>query len=326
MSLSVSTLLDFKNTHALVIGDVMLDTYYWGKVERMSPEAPVPIVAVNKVERRLGGAGNVVANLQSLAAIPLVATIIGKDSAGDQIIDLLSKNEINSHYIIRSENRTTTEKIRIINQTEHIVRCDFEQENDINEQEEIALFSMIENCLQQHPIKVIVLQDYNKGVLTATLIEKVINLAREKNIPVTVDPKKKNFFSYKNATLFKPNLKEVKEALDMEVDALNDQSLTDVATRLLELLQCENIFITLSEHGAFYMNKNNESHHLKAHPRNIVDVSGAGDTVISVASLCIGNNFSMAETAALANLAGGLVCEEAGVASLSWQQLMAENK
>jgi rfaE bifunctional protein kinase chain/domain len=292
----------------------------------MSPEAPVPIVAVNKVERRLGGAGNVVANLQSLAAIPLVATIIGKDSAGDQIIDLLSKNEINSHYIIRSENRTTTEKIRIINQTEHIVRCDFEQENDINEQEEIALFSMIENCLQQHPIKVIVLQDYNKGVLTATLIEKVINLAREKNIPVTVDPKKKNFFSYKNATLFKPNLKEVKEALDMEVDALNDQSLTDVATRLLELLQCENIFITLSEHGAFYMNKNNESHHLKAHPRNIVDVSGAGDTVISVASLCIGNNFSMAETAALANLAGGLVCEEAGVASLSWQQLMAENK
>jgi rfaE bifunctional protein kinase chain/domain len=292
----------------------------------MSPEAPVPIVAVNKVERRLGGAGNVVANLQSLAAIPLVATIIGKDSAGDQIIDLLSKNQINSHYIIRSENRTTTEKIRIINQTEHIVRCDFEQENDINEQEEIALFSMIENCLQQHPIKVIVLQDYNKGVLTATLIEKVINLAREKNIPVTVDPKKKNFFSYKNATLFKPNLKEVKEALDMEVDALNDQSLTDVATRLLELLQCENIFITLSEHGAFYMNKNNESHHLKAHPRNIVDVSGAGDTVISVASLCIGNNFSMAETAALANLAGGLVCEEAGVASLSWQQLMAENK
>lgn len=324
--MSIPSILDFKNTHVLVVGDVMLDTYYWGNVERMSPEAPVPIVAVKKVERRLGGAGNVVANLQSLAAIPLVATIIGKDSAGDQIIDLLSKNEINSHYIIRSENRTTTEKIRIINQTEHIVRCDFEQENDINEQEEKALFSMIENCLQQHPIKVIVLQDYNKGVLTATLIEKVINLARETNIPVTVDPKKKNFFSYKNATLFKPNLKEVKEALDMEVDALNDQSLTDVATRLLELLQCENIFITLSEHGAFYMNKNNESHHLKAHPRSIVDVSGAGDTVISVASLCIGNNFSMADTAALANLAGGLVCEEAGVASLSLHRLIEENK
>ena len=324
--MSIPSILDFKNTHVLVVGDIMLDTYYWGNVERMSPEAPVPIVAVKKVERRLGGAGNVVANLQSLAAIPLVATIIGKDSAGDQIIDLLSKNQINSHYIIRSENRTTTEKIRIINQTEHIVRCDFEQENDINEQEEIALFSMIENCVQQYPIKVIVLQDYNKGVLTATLIEKVINLAREKNIPVTVDPKKKNFFSYKNSTLFKPNLKEVKEALDMEVDALNDLSLTDVATRLLELLQCENIFITLSEHGAFYMNKNNESHHLKAHPRNIVDVSGAGDTVISVASLCIGNHFSMADTAALANLAGGLVCEEAGVASLSLHRLIEENK
>lgn len=323
--MSVPSILDFKNNHVLVIGDMMLDTYYWGNVERMSPEAPVPIVAVKKVERRLGGAGNVVANLQSLAAIPLIATIIGKDNAGDHIIDLLQKNQTNSQFIIRSNNRMTTEKIRIINQTEHIVRCDFEQENDIDEQEEIDLFSMIENCVRQHPIKVIVLQDYNKGVLTATLIEKIVKLAIEKNIPVTVDPKKKNFFSYKNATLFKPNLKEVKEALDMEVDALNDQSLIVVATRLIDLLQCDNVFITLSEHGAFYMNKNKEYHHLKAHPRNIVDVSGAGDTVISVASLCIGNHFPIAETAALANLAGGLVCEEAGVASLSLSRLIEEN-
>ena len=324
--MTAPSILEFNNTNVLVIGDIMLDTYYWGKVERMSPEAPVPIVAVKKVERRLGGAGNVVANLQSLAATPFIVSLIGNDSAGNHIIDLLHKDQINSNYILRSENRTTTEKIRIINQTEHIVRCDFEQENDISQEEEIELFSMIENCLHQHPIKVIVLQDYNKGVLTANLIEKVISLALQKNIPVIVDPKKKNFFSYKQVTLFKPNLKEVKEALNMDIDPLNENSLIDAASRLFNQLNCQHIFITLSEHGAFYMSKNKEHAYFKAHPRNIVDVSGAGDTVISVASLCIGNQFSMPETAFIANLAGGLVCEEAGVVSLSLDRLIAENK
>ncbi len=316
-----SSVSDFKGINVLVIGDLMLDTYYWGIVNRISPEAPVPIVSVNKIERRLGGAGNVISNLKSLEALPFIASVIGTDSTSSHIKKLIEEANIKTEYILFSNNRVSTEKIRVINETKHIVRCDIENDTDISHDEEVALLNGIKKCLDTHPIKVIVLQDYNKGVLTENLILSIIQIASEKNIPITVDPKKKNFFAYKNVFLFKPNLKEVKEALDIDINPTDKHSLLHAANILFERLNCENVFITLSEHGAFYMNKAGEHQIIPAHARKIVDVSGAGDTVISVATLCVANKIPIHDIAILSNLAGGIVCEEPGVACLSLAQL-----
>ncbi len=312
----------FKNVNVLVVGDLMLDTYYWGSINRMSPEAPVPIVSVNKIERRLGGAGNVISNLKSLGAIPFIASVLGKDNTSEYIQSLISQEGISIEAISHSAERISTEKIRIINHTDHIVRCDIESENDLSKEEEQTLLNNIKNCLLENRIGVIILQDYNKGVLTKNIIESVIELAKEHQIPVTVDPKKKNFFAYKNVFLFKPNLKEVREALDMNIDPKDQESLVAAAKQLFQELHCENVFITLSEYGAFFMNRKGNYRTIPAHQRNIVDVSGAGDTVISVAALCVANAFPIEEIASISNLAGGIVCEQPGVACLSLDKLV----
>lgn len=317
-------LRNLAGTRALVVGDLMLDTHYWGHVSRMSPEAPVPVLAVERIEQRPGGAGNVVNNLYSLKAKVSVAGVLGKDVGAAKLLELLADEEADVSGIIEDENRPTTEKIRMIKGTEHLLRCDLEKTEDLSHSKEALILDHIRRIIDQQNIEVVILQDYNKGVLTAAVIQESILMCRHRNIPVAVDPKSKNFFAYKGCTLFKPNLKEVREALSIEINPTDINSLNTAADELLNRLECEKILITLSEHGAFYAGRNGERGLIPAHPRMIVDVSGAGDTVISIAALCLAKAFSLTEIAMFANLGGGLVCEHPGVMPLDLEELILE--
>ncbi|MGD0710155.1 MAG: bifunctional ADP-heptose synthase [Bacteroidales bacterium] len=320
----------FNSLKALVIGDVMVDSYLWGKVERISPEAPVPIVAVNKRENRLGGAANVALNIQALGATPILCSIVGDESKGESFIELLQKQDMTDEGIIKSPNRITTTKFRIIGNHSQMLRVDEEVEHDLTEKETILLFERIEKIVENKKIDVIIFEDYDKGIITPLLISKVTELARRKNIPVVADPKKKNFKHYIGISLFKPNLKELNEGLKLDLTISNLTELSVVIDKLHEEKDIATIMVTLSEAGIYISKRNTNNKNstnskiIPAHIRNIADVSGAGDTVISVASLCLALNLDIHLIASLANLAGGLVCEEVGVVPINKQKLIAE--
>lgn len=313
----------FNNLNVLVIGDVMIDSYLWGKVERISPEAPVPVLSVTQKEDRLGGAANVALNLQAMGANPIICSVIGSDLQGELLIRLLQEKGISSEGIIAIPNRITTVKTRAIGHHQHILRIDEEISDDITEKETKTLSNRIIDLINTQKIDAIIFEDYDKGVITNLLIESVISEAIKNAIPVIVDPKKRNFLNYKQATLIKPNLKELKEGLKVDFDHKNSNELSMVARRLKDTLEANIVMITLSEHGVFVMDDKNE-YHIPAHVRNISDVSGAGDTVISVASLGIAKKLPTPFFAALANLAGGLVCEKVGVVPIDKKQLLKE--
>lgn len=325
---SISKLFsEFSNLNAMVIGDVMLDSYIWGTVNRVSPEAPVPIVEVEKRENRLGGAANVGLNLKALGATPILCSIIGDDARGNDFIELLKKDELPLDGIIKDQHRITTTKFRVIGNNSQLLRVDEETTNLINEVQFLSLWKRIENILDNKQIDVIIFQDYDKGIITEELIKKVINKANELGIPVTVDPKKNNFLSYKDVTLFKPNLKEIKEGLNIDFDGNNDVDIEMAVSKLQDKLDAEMVLNTLSERGVLISWKipnGFESLIIPAHRRNIADVSGAGDTVISVASLCLAQKTEPKVMAAISNLAGGLVCEEVGVVSINKNKLLDE--
>lgn len=313
---------DFKYKRILVVGDVMIDAYLRGKVNRVSPEAPVPIVSLEKEEDRLGGAANVAINLVALGATAIICSVIGKDKSGKKMIDLFESNLISSEGVVLSENRETTVKTRVIGNNQHLLRIDSEQTDDINSDEENRLIQKV-NLLLKDGIDAIVFEDYNKGVLTEKVIEEIILLSKQHNIPTTVDPKNKNFFSYRNVTLFKPNLKELKEGVGVNFK-FDQKELFENAVHSLEVkLNNEISFVTLSEDGVFIKDKENK-HYIPAHIRNIADVSGAGDTVISVATLCLTAKLPIHLIAEISNLAGGLVCEKSGVVSIDKEQLISE--
>lgn len=313
----------FKNIKVGVLGDVMLDTYWWGNVERISPEAPVPVVALQKQELRLGGAGNVAINLASLGANVTTLSVVGNDDAATQLKQLLAVQNINADYLVVDETRPTTNKTRILSKNQQMLRLDAEAINDIDPTIEEKLFQNIKTYITEESPNVIILQDYNKGVLTSTLIKKTIALCKQYNIITTVDPKKKNFFAYQGVTIFKPNLKEVKEGLNTSLSSINQESLQQVHQQLQQHLQHQISFITLSEKGVFY-NTATQNKIIPTHIRNIADVSGAGDTVISVASLVYAATQNMHLAAEMSNIAGGLVCEEVGTAPINAQKLLAE--
>lgn len=321
-SVNISEIFEgFRRLKVLIVGDVMLDAYVFGKVERISPEAPVPVVVAKRREYRLGGAGNVVSNVQSLGAEPIVCTVIGQDSYGQQILSLLSQSGLRTEGVVSSPERISTVKERIMAGSQQICRVDTETEDAISPQEQAQLLERIATLLPQ--CEVLIFQDYDKGVLTPGFIAEVTALARERGVPTVVDPKKKNFLHYRHATLFKPNLKELKEGLKVEFDVKNSQELERVAQLLKTELSLEGTLITLSERGVFVDFKG-ERHHLPAHVRQIADVSGAGDTVISVAACCVALGLPPAQMAGLANLAGGLVCEYVGVVPIDPAKLQAE--
>lgn len=313
----------FNDLRILVIGDVMVDAYILGKVNRISPEAPVPVVSFEQEEKRVGGAGNVALNLVALGAQPIVCSVIGDDEQGQALTNLLAEKGISSQGIITSKNRKTTVKTRIIASKQQLLRIDSETTSPINLMEENALLLQI-LILINKGIDGIIFEDYNKGVLTEKLIQQVIALAKVAKIPTTVDPKKDNFFAFKGVTLFKPNLKELKEGMNISFDFKSQQHLFEQAvTDLEEKLENTISFITLSEFGVF-IKEGNQNKYIAAHLRNIADVSGAGDTVIAVATLCLIVGATISDIAGISNVAGGLVCEQSGVVSISKEELIKE--
>lgn len=313
----------FKDLTVLVVGDVMIDAYYWGKVERISPEAPVPVVQVQKKENRLGGAANVALNVKNLGAKAIICSVVGDGSKGDIFRATLKENNFSTEGIIDSQERMTTVKTRVISQGHHLIRVDEEMTSPLSATDERHLLDCIRNILQKQRIDVIIFEDYNKGVLTEKVIRTVIDWAREMNIPTTVDPKKDNFFTYEGVSLFKPNLKELREGLRVDIDKNNLDTLKTAILQLEEKLHNRISMVTLSDLGV--MTKDEKGfHHEAAHPREILDVSGAGDTVIAVASLAIAAGADARWMTALANLAGGLVCEKVGVVPVSNEHLMQE--
>ena len=313
----------FNGLRILVIGDVMLDAYVMGKVNRISPEAPVPIVSLENEDARIGGAGNVALNLLALGAKPIICGVIGEDSSGDKLLNLFEKNGISTDGLVKSMVRKTTVKTRVISNKQQLLRIDSESTFPLLESEEIKLNNTIQNIINQG-IDGIIFEDYNKGVLTDSVIQNTIKIAKEKDIPTAVDPKKENFLSYKGVSLFKPNLKELKEGLNLNFDFNSNKDLFEKGIEVLEeKLQNEISFVTLSENGVFIKNQI-EKYYVPAHMRSISDVSGAGDTVIAVATLCLISGASTKQIAQISNLAGGLVCEKSGVVSISKNDLFSE--
>ena len=313
----------FDSLRIVVVGDVMLDSYVWGKVDRISPEAPVPVVQVTRREYRLGGAGNVLLNLQALGAIPLVCTVIGADGFGDLLEKELRDRQIDCQGVIRSEKRLTTIKERILAGSQQVVRVDTELDTPINTDERTALIRRATALIPT--ADAVLFEDYDKGVLDPESIAAITACANAHGIPTVVDPKKRNFMAYQHTTLFKPNLKELKEGLKLDFDADDRGQLEQAAQVLKDKLLIKGSLITLSERGVF-IDLDGQIHHLPAHYRQIADVSGAGDTVISIAACCTALGLPVRTIAALSNLGGGLVCEQVGVVPVDKSLLLSEAK
>jgi len=316
---------DISKLKVAVIGDVMLDTYWWGTVDRISPEGPVPVVAVTKKEQRIGGAGNVALNAAALGADVVLISVLGNDDEGRQLTEILKSNKIDTSFMLSFEERVTTNKIRIIGRNQQMMRLDAEHTDDLKKEEEENFIRQIENFINEDTPDVVILEDYNKGVLTEEVIKNIINLCNAKNIICAADPKRKNFFSFKNITLFKPNLKEVKESLHILSEGVDEKMLSEIHQQLKEKLSHSISLITLSEKGMFYADENN-SKIIPSHLRNVADVSGAGDTVIAVASLIYAATKNIHLAADIANIAGGMVCEVVGTAAIDKEKLLDECK
>jgi len=314
-------LLSLRQIKVLIIGDVMVDQYIYGSASRISAEAPVPIVNVTSREQRLGGAANVALNIQSMGAQPLLCSIIGDDHAADQFVDLLKQEKIDTHGIIRSNKRKTTVKNRIIAAGHQMLRFDDENEDALDEIDRRALLSHIAELIKN--VDVVILEDYDKGCLDKEVIQATIDYARNYKIPVTADPKIENFFSYHGVTLFKPNLAELKAAFHTRPFNFSNEYLERTCQSIVKEMNCENVMVTMGDQG-IYCYHQHQGVLLKTIKRKIADVSGAGDTVIAVASLCVAKKSSIMQTALLSNLAGGIVCEHPGVIPIDFNQLKFE--
>ncbi|RLD81395.1 MAG: D-glycero-beta-D-manno-heptose-7-phosphate kinase [Bacteroidetes bacterium] len=317
----------FGDKRVMVVGDVMVDSYLWGVVDRISPEAPVPVVDVNHREERLGGAANVAVNISALGAEAVLCSVVGTEMKADVFLNIMEKEGLSSAGIYRSDDRITTTKFRIIGNNSQLLRVDEEVTHDLNPLDEKAFLDLCLHQIKARKIDVMIIQDYNKGILTPVVIEGLIVMARENDIPVVVDPKKKNFDLYRNVRLFKPNLKELKEGLKIDFREPDKDILNDTVNLLRDEINVDIALITLSEHGIYISARKDqvlESHLLPAHMRNIADVSGAGDTVVSVASLCLAADAPLKIIAEVSNLAGGIVCEKVGVVPIDRSRFMEE--
>jgi D-glycero-beta-D-manno-heptose-7-phosphate kinase len=321
MSQLSSLIEKFSSLRVLVIGDLMVDAYTWGKVNRISPEAPVPVVNVIKRESRLGGAGNVVLNIASLGAKPYVCSVIGDDSTGETLQGILKAVGLSTAGIITEKGRPTTVKERVIAGSQQLIRVDSETEAPISVASSNALLKQVKAWLPE--VDVILFEDYDKGVLSQVLIQEIISLAKAHQIPTVVDPKKKNFFAYSGATLFKPNLNELRDGLGLEPDAIKPEAIAKTVADFKAAQSFTGLFVTMSERGV-YMDYVTDQIQIPAHIRQIADVSGAGDTVISIAACALAAGGSAKQIAELANLGGGLVCESLGVVPIDVELLKRE--
>jgi rfaE bifunctional protein kinase chain/domain len=306
-----------------VIGDMMLDTYWWGNVERISPEAPVPVVTVDRKEYRIGGAGNVALNLASLGVPVSVFSVIGDDDDGMILTALLNEKKIDTGYLLNSRERITTNKMRVISRNQQMMRLDSETVLPLNHDQEQKLIARVEDFIKGHSPSAIIFEDYNKGVLTEKIIRTLIEICRSNSVITAVDPKRKHFFEYRGVDIFKPNLKEAREALNLLIEEVTENTLGLIHQKLKAELNHRISFITLSEKGVFYED-GDTAHIVPSHIRNVADVSGAGDTVIAVATLIYTLTKNPRIMAEIANLAGGLVCEAVGTVAVDKSRLLRE--
>lgn len=300
-----------------VVGDMMLDCYFWGEVKRISPEAPVPVVEVGDEFYRFGGAANVALNIVKLGGIPVPIGVIGNDNDGKIFSNLMKEAQISPRGLIVDGSRPTTAKTRVIAHTQHVVRIDKESKENISPSIEEKIYNYISQNIDE--LDAIILQDYNKGVLTTSLIEKIISLANQKDKLITVDPKFDNFFSYKNVTVFKPNRKEAGDKLGIKIKT--QQEISNAGKELLERLNAKYILLTLGEEGIAVFEKGKEEKRMPTKARKVADVSGAGDTVISTLTLALAAGANIYEASYLANYAAGIVCEEVGIVPIEIDKL-----
>jgi len=313
----------FSNYSVLIIGDVMVDAYLWGSVERISPEAPVPIVSVRKRENRLGGAANVALNIKSLGGKPILCSIIGDDEKGRIFLDLLEDQNMSNIGIICDKNRKTTTKTRVISGNQHCLRIDEEISTPVTRRQEQTIIQQIDNIINEETINAIIFEDYDKGAISSEIIKAIVAIAAKKRIPISVDPKKRNFKEYKGVTLFKPNFKELCEGLRIELQKEDFQSIHQNIQAFSNEMGIGHVMVTLSELGML-ITDGDRFYHEPTHIREVADVSGAGDTVISVATMCLIAGIAVPEIARISNIAGGLVCEHAGVVPINKQKLLQE--
>ncbi len=314
---------EFNKKRILIVGDVMVDSYIIGKVDRVSPEAPVPVVDVNRFENRLGGAGNVALNIKAMGATPILCSVIGTDKEGNDLMSIMRSLDLDTGGLVQSDKRKTTTKTRVLGNNHQLLRIDHEITDDLDVVDSFLLEQRFNEELEN--IDVVIFEDYNKGVLHSKNIGILIGLYKKKNIPTVVDPKKSNFLAYKEVTLFKPNLKEIKEGLKLESDLIDKESVESAINLLKSSLNNSMTLVTLSERGVV-IEDGIDFHHIPAHVRNISDVSGAGDSVVSVAALCLSCKLTSPYIAEISNLAGGLVCEKTGVVPVDKNLLLKEAK
>ncbi|MCS7013792.1 MAG: D-glycero-beta-D-manno-heptose-7-phosphate kinase [Chloroherpetonaceae bacterium] len=322
MSKKLSDLFrSFERQRIAVVGDVMLDRYIFGTVSRISPEAPVPVVDVKEVSHRLGGAANVAMNIHSLGAEALLFGVIGRDDDGSLLVSEMTAEDFSAEFLIVDPSRPTTCKTRVIAQNHHIVRIDAEMRKPISAEIERSLFESLAGQIQR--IDAIIFEDYNKGVLTPSLISRITALARKHNVPVAVDPKRENFFAYQKCTLFKPNLKETSDALG-EHFANTDEDAARACAALQRRLKSDYVLLTRSEKGATIYN--GTAVHIPSVALEVADVSGAGDTVIAVATMGLAAGLDILDAARIANVAAGIVCAEVGAVAVDRQKLYEQCK
>lgn len=321
----LSAVEQFKGLKIMVIGDVILDAYFKGNVSRISPEAPVPVLDLKTKEYRLGGAANVALNAMQLGAECLLCSMVGSDEAGSQLLQLMDETGLSTNGILQDEDRKTSLKTRIVSGFSQLLRIDEEQAEDLAHEDEQQMITHINLMMEYFAPDAIIFEDYDKGVLTKKLIHHTISLAKKADIPITVDPKRRHFFDYEGVTLFKPNLKELREGLNLPQLKSTADDLTMAFHELNKSMPVESAFFTLSADGAF-ITDGHQHHHAKAHKRNIADVSGAGDTVIATATCALAVKLPLREVAELSNLAGGWVCQFPGVVSITNAELCEEIK
>lgn len=299
----------FVGKRIAVVGDLMLDRYFWGTVSRISPEAPVPVVEVDEESTRLGGAANVANNIASLGGVPLMIGVVGKDIGADILQNLVANNGFPTDGIVIDDSRPTTIKTRVIAHSQHVVRIDQEVKVDLNADTQARVLVRLENQIAS--LDGIILEDYNKGVLTKGLIKSIIKLVKDHKKTITVDPKFNNFFDYQGVSVFKPNRNEAEEALGRRLHTFQDME--TAARELFTRLNAENVLLTLGEKGMLLLERNGSLAHVETKTRNVADVSGAGDTVIATLTMAMVAGASIVESASLANYAGGIVCGEVGI-------------
>jgi rfaE bifunctional protein kinase chain/domain len=310
---------NFKRKRIAVVGDLMLDRYFWGSVARISPEAPVPVVEIESESARLGGAANVAHNIKSLGGEPMLIGVVGNDNSGNLLRDILIENKFTTAGLIVDETRPTTVKTRVIAHSQHVVRIDRETKADIS----YTLQHKILDVLRQniHSLDAIILEDYDKGVIVKSLIKQLVDLANEYRKIVTADPKFNNFFDYRGVTVFKPNRKEVEEVMGIKL--VDDATVEEAGKALMERLQVKNVLLTRGERGMTLFEQDGSVTHVATIARKVADVSGAGDTVISTLTVALAGGANVREAATLANYAGGIVCEEVGIVPIAREALLS---